>query len=60
MSDGDPRDAAAWEVLESAADMVMQRSRRFSLDEVCVELGIDPDRIRERAAQLREEDDDHD
>jgi hypothetical protein len=46
----------AWSVLEDAADKVMDRSRRYSLEE----LGIDPDRIRERAAQLREEDDDHD
>ena len=59
MSNGDPiRDAAAWEVLESAADKVMQRSRRFTLDEVCDRLGVDPARIRERAVQLREEDGD--
>lgn len=66
MSDGDFPNAAAaahdaaWTVLEEGAARVMDRSRRFSLDEVCVELGVDPDRIRERAAQLREEDDDHD
>lgn len=43
---------------ESAADKVLDRSRRFTLDEVCVELGVDPDRIRERAARMREEDGD--
>jgi hypothetical protein len=59
MSNGDPiRDAAVWAVLESAADKVMQRSRRFSLDEVCAELNVDPDRVRERAAQIREGDGD--
>lgn len=36
----------------------MDRSRRYSLEEVCAELGVDPDRIRERAAQIREEEDD--
>ena len=57
MSNGDPiRDAAVWEVLESAADKVMQRSRRYSLEEVCAELGVDPDQVRE-LGQLREEDD---
>jgi len=51
---------AAWSVLEDAADKVMDRSRRYSLDETCERLGVDPDRVRHRAAQLREEDDDHD
>ena len=45
-------EAAAWTVLESAAELVMQRSPRYSLDEVCARLGISPDRVRERAAQL--------
>jgi hypothetical protein len=49
---------AAWTVLADAADLVAARSRRFTLDEVCVELGVDPDRIRERAARMREEDGD--
>ena len=35
----------------------MDRSRRFSLNEVCDRLWVDADRVRERAAQLREEDD---
>ena len=48
----------AWSVLEDAADKVMDRSRRYSLDETCERLGVDPDRVRERAAQRREEDDD--
>jgi hypothetical protein len=55
MSDGDPRDAAAWAVLESAADKVASRSRRYSLEQVCAQLNIDEDRVR-HAAQLREED----
>ena len=58
MSNGDPiRDAAVWEVLESAADKVMDRSRRYSLEEVCAELGVGSDRVWERATQIREEDD---
>ena len=59
MSNGDPiRDAAVWEVLESAADKVMERSSRYTLDEVCDRLNVDADRVRERAAQLREGDGD--
>lgn len=56
MSDDDPiRDAAAWEVLESAANKVASRSRRYSLEQVCAQLNIDEDRVR-HSAQLREED----
>jgi hypothetical protein len=58
MSNDDPiRDAAAWEVLESAANKVASRSRRYSLEQVCAQLGVDPDRVREREAQPREGDD---
>ncbi len=46
-------DTAAWTVLEDAADLVMQRSRRYTLDEVCDRLGVSAARVRERAAQLR-------
>ena len=62
MSDGDFPNAAAaahdtaWTVFEDAADKVLDRSRRFTLDAVCVELDVDPDRVREWA-QLREGDD---
>jgi hypothetical protein len=48
---------AAWTVLQDAAHKVLNRSRRYTLDEVSVELGVDPDRVRERAARTREEDD---
>jgi len=44
---------ATWTVLESAADLVMDRSPRYSLDDVCDRLGVDPDRVRERAGKLR-------
>ena len=52
MTDDDPiRDAAAWAVLEAAAELVARRSRWFSLDEVRDQLGIDAERIRSREAQ---------
>jgi PHD/YefM family antitoxin component YafN of YafNO toxin-antitoxin module len=44
------REAAA-AVLDAAADLVSQRSSTFDLDEVCVRLGIDPERVRARAGQ---------
>lgn len=44
---------AAWAVVEAAADLAAQRSRRFSLDEVCIKVGVDVNRVRERAEQLR-------
>ena len=62
MSDGDFPNAAsaahdrAWTTLEEGAARVMDRSRLFTLDDVCDRLGVDPARIRERAVQLREED----
>ena len=51
MSDGDFPGAAAafdaaWAVLEDGADLVMQRSPRLSLDEVCARIGVDVDRVR--------------
>lgn len=44
---------AAWAVMEAAADLVSQRTRRYNLDEVCAKVGVDVDRVRERAGQLR-------
>ena len=64
MSDGDFPNAAAaahdaaWTTLEDAANKVASRTRRYSLEQVCAQLNIDPDRVRERAAQIREEEDD--
>ena len=45
---------ATWTVLESAAALVAARSPRYSLDEACDRLGIDADRVRERAGKLRD------
>jgi hypothetical protein len=56
MTHDDPtRDAAAWAVLEAAAELVARRSRWFSLDEVCDQLGVDANRIRAQAATRRGE-----
>lgn len=41
------------DVLEDAVELVAARSPRLTLDEVCDRLGVDVDRVRERAAQLR-------
>lgn len=54
-SDAAAAHAAAWTVLEGAADKVMDRSRRYSLDEVCDRLNVDANGVRERAKQIREE-----
>ncbi|ATO65331.2 hypothetical protein [Mycobacterium avium] len=48
---------AAWAVLEAAADLAAQRSRRYSLDELCAKVGVDAGRVRQRAKQLRAESD---
>lgn len=48
---------AAWAVVEAAAELVAQRSRRYGLDELCAKAGVDVDRVRERAARLRAESD---
>jgi len=48
---------AAWTVLQDAADTVSSRSRRTSLEQVCAQFGVDPEQVRERAAQIREGDD---
>jgi len=63
MSDGDFPNAAAaahdraWTTLEEGAARVMDRSRLFTLDDVCDRLGVDPDRVRERAVQIRDDED---
>ena len=46
------RESAA-AVLDAAADLVSSLGKRLSLDETCARLGIDPDRVRARAAEKR-------
>ncbi len=48
---------AAWSVVEASADLVAQRSRRYSLEQLCAKVGVDVNRVRERAEQLRAESD---
>lgn len=48
-------DAARREVVEAYADQALHRARTLRLDDVCAKLGIDPDRVRARAADLRRE-----
>lgn len=48
---------ATWAVVEAAGDLVSQRSRRYSLDELCAKVGVDAGRVRERAGKLRAESD---
>ena len=45
-------EAARREVVEQFADMALDRSSSWSLDEVCTKLGLDVDRVRARAAAL--------
>ena len=40
-------------VVEAAADLALARSRKIELGELCRELGVDVEKVRERAAQLR-------
>lgn len=47
------REAAA-AVLESAAERLQERSVRFDLEAACAKLGISPDRVRARAAEMRQ------
>ena len=42
---------AALAVLDAAANLVSDRSRKFSLDEVCARLGVDPDVVRRRSGE---------
>ncbi|NLU84725.1 hypothetical protein [Rhodococcus sp. HNM0569] len=46
---------AAWAVVEAAADLTSSRSHRYSLDELCSKAGVDAERVRQRAEQLRAE-----
>lgn len=46
------RESAA-AVLDAASDLTASRGNRFTLDETCLKLGIDPDRVRTRANELR-------
>ena len=46
------RESAA-AVLDAAANLVSTQGKRLSLDETCTRLGIDPDRVRARAAETR-------
>lgn len=48
---------AAWAIMEAAADLAAQRSRRYSLDELCAKVGVDAGCVRERAERLRAESD---
>lgn len=45
--------AAAWAVVEAAADLTAGRSLSYSLNELCERAGVDVERVRERAHQLR-------
>jgi hypothetical protein len=42
--------AASLAVLDAAADLVADRSKKFNLDDACIRLGVDPERVRTRAA----------
>lgn len=46
------RESAA-AVIDAASDLVASRGRRFTLAETCGKLGIDPERVRTRAEELR-------
>jgi ribosome biogenesis SPOUT family RNA methylase Rps3 len=39
------------EVVENFADAAVSRSARFSLEEVCARLDIDPERVRQRVQE---------
>ncbi|HUX70330.1 MAG TPA: hypothetical protein VMV41_07460 [Cellulomonadaceae bacterium] len=41
---------ASLAVLDAAADLISARGKQFDLDEVCARLGVDPERVRARAA----------
>lgn len=40
-------------IVEAAADLALARSRKIDLGKLCRELGVEVERVRERAAQLR-------
>ncbi len=45
---------ASWSVVKAAGDLALGRSNRFTLDEVCAKLNIDPRRVRASAAAKQE------
>jgi prevent-host-death family protein len=44
---------ASRSVVETAADLALGRTDRFTLEDVCAKLNVDPARVRERAAAKR-------
>ena len=40
-------------IVEAAADLALERSRKLNLDELCGKLGIDVEKVRARTAQLQ-------
>ena len=44
---------ASRSVVEAAGELALQRSNRLTLEDVCVKLHIDPQRVRSRAAAKR-------
>ncbi|GAB20251.1 hypothetical protein GOEFS_108_00110 [Gordonia effusa NBRC 100432] len=44
---------AAWAVVEAAASLAVQRSPRLTLDELCAKVSVAPERVRQRANELR-------
>ena len=45
-------EAARREVVDQFADLALDRSSKWSLEDVCTKLGLDVDRVRARAAAL--------
>lgn len=44
---------AVWAVLEAAAELTVDRQDRYSLKELCDNVGVDMERVRARAARIR-------
>jgi prevent-host-death family protein len=44
---------ASRSVVETAGELALGRSNKFSLEEVCAKLNVDPSRVREHAAAKR-------
>lgn len=44
---------ASRSVVEAAGELVLGRANRFTLEDVCAKLNIDPQRVRSRAAAKR-------
>lgn len=45
-------EAARREVVDQFADLALDRSSKWSLEDVCTKLGLDVDRVRDRASAL--------